>query len=149
MTIIDERIYPLHQTAKEFLVRNEQEIHRENVHGYPKWKNSLRPQDSQRVLAEACKFCFSLRTIEMRFIDDGSIGEAPKTKKKRTGRHVCANARYRPPTEIQSSTISAKCEVSFLTFQYRSIFWKVGHVIKNSEFMLWPKAFHRPAEIKR
>ena len=82
MTIIDERIYLLHQTAKEFLVRNEQEIHRESVHGYPKWKNSLRPQDSQRVLAEACKFCFSLRTIEMRFIDDGSIGEAPKTKKK-------------------------------------------------------------------
>ena len=52
VTIIDSRIYLLHQTAKEFLVH--QETHRKSVHGDLKWKHSLRPKDSNRVLTEIC-----------------------------------------------------------------------------------------------
>ncbi|KAN0066704.1 hypothetical protein V8E54_015174 [Elaphomyces granulatus] len=52
VTIIDSRIYLLHETAKEFLVQNDQEIHPESLH--LKWKRSLRPQDSHRVLTDIC-----------------------------------------------------------------------------------------------
>jgi ankyrin repeat domain-containing protein 50 len=56
VTIIDSRIYLLHQTVKEFLVQNDQEIHPRNVndHGDLKWKHSLRLQDSHRILTEIC-----------------------------------------------------------------------------------------------
>jgi hypothetical protein len=54
VTIIDSRIYLLHQTAKEFLVQDDQNIHPNNVHGDPVWKHSLRSQDSHRVLTEIC-----------------------------------------------------------------------------------------------
>ena len=54
LTIIESRIYLLHQTAKEFLVQNDQEICRESTHGGLRWKHSLRPQDSHRLLTEIC-----------------------------------------------------------------------------------------------
>jgi ankyrin repeat domain-containing protein 50 len=54
VTVIDSKIYLLHQTAKEFLVQIDQGIHPESVHQDLKWKHSLRPQDSHRVLAEIC-----------------------------------------------------------------------------------------------
>jgi ankyrin repeat domain-containing protein 50 len=54
VTIIDSRIYLLHQTAKEFLVPTVQDIHLKGVHRDPKWKHSLQPQDSHQVLAEIC-----------------------------------------------------------------------------------------------
>jgi ankyrin repeat domain-containing protein 50 len=54
VTIIDSRIYLLHQTAKEFLVQTVQEIHPKGVHRDLKWKHSLQPQDSHRVLTEIC-----------------------------------------------------------------------------------------------
>ena len=54
VTIIDSKVYLLHQTAKEFLVQNDQEIHHRNDHGYLEWKHSLRQQDSHRVLAVIC-----------------------------------------------------------------------------------------------
>jgi ankyrin repeat domain-containing protein 50 len=54
VTIIDSRIYLLHQTAKEFLVQNDQEIHPRDDYGDLKWKHSLRLQDSHRILTEIC-----------------------------------------------------------------------------------------------
>jgi hypothetical protein len=53
VAIIDSRIYLFHQTTKEFLVQDGQEIHPKSVR-YLKWKHSLRPQDSHRVLTEIC-----------------------------------------------------------------------------------------------
>ncbi|KAN0070591.1 hypothetical protein V8E54_011460 [Elaphomyces granulatus] len=50
VTIIDLKIYLLHQTAKEFLVANGSERVRSDF----KWKYSLRPQESHRILAEIC-----------------------------------------------------------------------------------------------
>ena len=54
VTIVESRIYLLHQTAKEFLVRNDQEIRHESARGGLKWKHSLRPKDSHRILAKIC-----------------------------------------------------------------------------------------------
>jgi ankyrin repeat protein len=54
VTIIDSRIYLLHQTAKEFLVQNDQEIHPGSFHEDFKWKHSLWPPDSHQVLTEIC-----------------------------------------------------------------------------------------------
>jgi ankyrin repeat protein/GPI inositol-deacylase-like protein len=52
VTIIDSRIYLLHQTAKEFLVHRK--THPKSVRGDLKWKHSLQPKDSNRVLTEIC-----------------------------------------------------------------------------------------------
>jgi ankyrin repeat domain-containing protein 50 len=46
VTIVDSRIYLLHETVKEFLVQKDQEIHHRNSYGDLKWKHSLRQQDS-------------------------------------------------------------------------------------------------------
>ncbi|RYP32081.1 hypothetical protein DL768_011152 [Monosporascus sp. mg162] len=54
VTIIDSRIYLLHQTAKEFLVRNEKMNFSKYVHRSLKWKHALQPQESHRILAEIC-----------------------------------------------------------------------------------------------
>ena len=54
VTIRDTRIYLLHQTAKEFLVQNNLENHSKSVHRDLKWKNSLIPQESHRILLEIC-----------------------------------------------------------------------------------------------
>ena len=54
VTIIDSRIYLLHQTAKEFLVQNNLENHPKSVQRDLKWKNSLPPQESHRILLEIC-----------------------------------------------------------------------------------------------
>ena len=54
VTIIDLKIYLLHQTAKEFLVQNSLTNDPESVQSNFKWKDSLRPQESHRILAETC-----------------------------------------------------------------------------------------------
>jgi len=54
VTITDSRIYLLHQTAKEFLIRNDDKTHPQSVHTDPGWKHSLRPQDSHQILTEIC-----------------------------------------------------------------------------------------------
>ena len=54
VTIIDLKIYLLHQTAKEFLVQNTPANDRKSVQSNFKWKYSLRPQESHRILAEIC-----------------------------------------------------------------------------------------------
>ena len=47
--VIDEKIYLIHQTAREFLVRSSQ-----SEYQVCRWKHSLSPQDSNRLLTEAC-----------------------------------------------------------------------------------------------
>jgi len=76
VTIINSKLYLLHQTAKEFLVQNDTAEHVRSIRNPPKWrfplrpreshrvedfspkcfkwKHSLRPQESHRVLAEIC-----------------------------------------------------------------------------------------------
>jgi ankyrin repeat domain-containing protein 50 len=54
VVIIDSRIYLLHQTAREFLVQNPEVSSPQGVPGALRWKHSLRPQESQSILAEIC-----------------------------------------------------------------------------------------------
>src|ERR1700722_6906704 len=54
VTIIDLKIYLLHQTAKEFLVQNTLANDRKSLQSNFKWKYSLRPQESHHILAEIC-----------------------------------------------------------------------------------------------
>ena len=54
VTIVNSRIYLLHQTAKEFLVQNSPVNHPKSAQRDFKWKYSLRPQESHRILAEIC-----------------------------------------------------------------------------------------------
>ncbi|KAN0073559.1 hypothetical protein V8E54_008779 [Elaphomyces granulatus] len=61
VTIIDLRIYLLHQTAKEFLVANGPK----RVQSDFKWKYSLRPQESHRILAKICIWHLLFGEFEM------------------------------------------------------------------------------------
>lgn len=54
VTVVDEKIYLLHQTAKEFLVPNDQATTPEGVSRNLKWKHALQPQESHNILAEIC-----------------------------------------------------------------------------------------------
>ncbi|KAN0070035.1 hypothetical protein V8E54_011616 [Elaphomyces granulatus] len=54
VTIIDLKIYLLHQTAKEFLVQNTPANVPKSVQSNFQWKYSLRPQESHRILADIC-----------------------------------------------------------------------------------------------
>ena len=54
VTIIDSRIYLLHQTAKEFLVHHNLEKYPSSADRILKWKHSLLPKESHRIVAEIC-----------------------------------------------------------------------------------------------
>ncbi|KAK3941240.1 ankyrin repeat-containing domain protein, partial [Diplogelasinospora grovesii] len=54
VTIIDSRIYLLHQTAREFLIRHVAEDPDPPVNTHLGWKHSLRLQESHYILAEIC-----------------------------------------------------------------------------------------------
>ncbi|KAK6354169.1 hypothetical protein TWF730_008582 [Orbilia blumenaviensis] len=50
VTVIDERVYLIHQTAKEFLVQES----KETIEGKDQWMGSINIQDSHRILFETC-----------------------------------------------------------------------------------------------
>ncbi|KAM0246182.1 hypothetical protein ACHAQJ_010321 [Trichoderma viride] len=54
VTVINSRIYLLHQTAKEFLVQTNPANISKGIYINPKWKHSLWPQESHRLLVEIC-----------------------------------------------------------------------------------------------
>lgn len=64
VTIIDSRLYLLHQTAKEFLVQNDTANSPEGVHMVFKWKHLLRPQESHRILTEICIWYLLLKDFK-------------------------------------------------------------------------------------
>ncbi|RYP66586.1 hypothetical protein DL769_005993 [Monosporascus sp. CRB-8-3] len=64
VNITDLKIYLLHQTAKEFLVQNDTVHSSEGVHRDLKWKHSLRPRESHRILAEICIWHLLLAEFE-------------------------------------------------------------------------------------
>jgi ankyrin repeat domain-containing protein 50 len=73
VTIINSRIYLLHQTAKEFLVQTDQEIHTQSVHGDLEWKHSLQPQESHRVLTEICMQHLLFTEFEAHPLDEDAM----------------------------------------------------------------------------
>ncbi|RYP02732.1 hypothetical protein DL764_005662 [Monosporascus ibericus] len=70
VNITDSKIYLLHQTAKEFLVQNDTVHSSEGIHKGLKWKHSLRPRESHRVLAEICIWHLLLAEFETHPLDE-------------------------------------------------------------------------------
>ncbi|PKK53030.1 hypothetical protein CI102_1705, partial [Trichoderma harzianum] len=58
--IIHSRVYLLHQTAKEFLVRNNELLSTDYINPNLQWKHILLPHKSHKMLAEICIFCLLL-----------------------------------------------------------------------------------------
>jgi ankyrin repeat protein len=54
VTVIDSRIYLLHQTAKEFLVQTAAMKPPKPIYGNLEWKGSVRLQESHRILGDIC-----------------------------------------------------------------------------------------------
>ncbi|OTA89192.1 hypothetical protein M434DRAFT_34467, partial [Hypoxylon sp. CO27-5] len=57
VTIVDSKVYLLHQTAKEFLVKeqaSDKPVRLEHEQNTLQWRFSLEPTESHRVLAEIC-----------------------------------------------------------------------------------------------
>ncbi|RYP34424.1 hypothetical protein DL767_004293 [Monosporascus sp. MG133] len=76
VTIVKSRIYLLHQTAKEFLVRNDTVNSYKGVHRDLKWKHSLLPQESHRILTEICIWHLLLVEFETHPLDgNGSLSQ--------------------------------------------------------------------------
>ncbi|RYP51033.1 hypothetical protein DL768_003533 [Monosporascus sp. mg162] len=70
VNITDSKIYLLHQTAKEFLVQNDTMHSSEGIHKGLKWKHSLRPRESHRILAEICIWHLLLAEFETHPLDE-------------------------------------------------------------------------------
>ncbi|KAM6483960.1 ankyrin repeat-containing domain protein [Trichoderma sp. SZMC 28011] len=68
IAVINSRIYLLHQTAKEFLVQDNPANISNPIHVIMKWKHSLRPQESHRVLAEICIWHLHFAEFEDKFL---------------------------------------------------------------------------------
>ena len=69
VVIIDTKIYLLHQTAKEFLVREDSASLKNpsrlnSQYASLKWKHSLQPEESNRILAERCIWYLSSDFVE-------------------------------------------------------------------------------------
>jgi len=64
VTIIDSRIYLLHQTAREFLVRNKKRKFPKYVSRDLKWKYALWTRESHRILAEICVWYLLFQEFE-------------------------------------------------------------------------------------
>ncbi|KAI8625984.1 putative ankyrin repeat-containing protein [Xylariaceae sp. FL1651] len=73
VTITDSKIYLLHQTAREFLVQNNRINFSESVYKGLKWKHSLRPRESHRILAEICIWHLLLAEFETRPLDESRL----------------------------------------------------------------------------
>ncbi|KAI0137495.1 hypothetical protein BJ170DRAFT_648495, partial [Xylariales sp. AK1849] len=72
VTIVDSRLYLLHQTAREFLIyKTSSDPPSLSGRGSPsrQWQNSLRPMESNRVLADICIWCLSLENNGPIFLD--------------------------------------------------------------------------------
>ncbi|KAA8645102.1 uncharacterized protein ATNIH1004_009317 [Aspergillus tanneri] len=54
VVVIDEKVYLLHQTAKEFLVRGNNPTVNINISEVTRWKHSLLPEESNEILADIC-----------------------------------------------------------------------------------------------
>ncbi|KAE8376954.1 hypothetical protein BDV26DRAFT_305203 [Aspergillus bertholletiae] len=54
VVVIDDKVYLLHQTVKEFLVRNNSSTANKDASKGTRWKHSLLPKDSNRILADIC-----------------------------------------------------------------------------------------------
>ncbi|KAF2190046.1 ankyrin, partial [Zopfia rhizophila CBS 207.26] len=76
VTIINLRIYLLHQTAKEFLVQNNRVNSPKGMRRDFKWRHSLQPRESHRILTEICIWHLLFVEFETHPLDgNGSLSQ--------------------------------------------------------------------------
>ncbi|KAK0708278.1 hypothetical protein B0H67DRAFT_472200, partial [Lasiosphaeris hirsuta] len=87
ITIIDSKIYLLHQTAREFLVQNDFEssggvrpkkvrskkVCPKSHDNKPRWKSSLQPRESHRIICQICVWHLLFDEFEIRSPDESEI----------------------------------------------------------------------------
>ncbi|KAE8330619.1 ankyrin repeat-containing domain protein [Aspergillus sergii] len=69
VTILDSRLYLIHQTAKEFLIQGASRNSLQRTYGTFGWKHSLSPQQSHHILFRICVWFLQLREVEMATLD--------------------------------------------------------------------------------
>ncbi|KAI1825463.1 hypothetical protein F4861DRAFT_530286 [Xylaria intraflava] len=72
VTIIDSKLYLLHQTVKEFLVQND-ELNPGSVRQGLEWKHSIQPIIAHRVLAEICVYYLLFEEFEVHPLDENEV----------------------------------------------------------------------------
>lgn len=71
VTIIHSRVYLLHQTAREFLVRDTQLLPTDYINPDLEWKHILLPHKSHKALAKICISCLHFWDCETKhFVED-------------------------------------------------------------------------------
>ncbi|KAF3247379.1 hypothetical protein TWF192_006625 [Orbilia oligospora] len=75
VTIVNSRIYLLHQTAKEFLIQNDLTDLPKRIPRELKWKHSIRLLDSHRVLARLCIRHLLFAEFENNPLDKNAISQ--------------------------------------------------------------------------
>ena len=73
VTIIGSKIYLLHQTAKEFLVQDVPTHTRKGYNNQLKWKSSLCPRESHRILWQICIWHLLFTEFETHPLDENGI----------------------------------------------------------------------------
>jgi ankyrin repeat domain-containing protein 50 len=73
VTVIDSRIYLLHQTAKEFLIQNNSPNPPDNVCRDLRWEYSLYPQESHCILTEICIWHLLFTEFEINPLSENKI----------------------------------------------------------------------------
>ncbi|RAQ77025.1 ankyrin [Aspergillus flavus] len=69
VTILDSRLYLIHQTAKEFLIQGASRNSLQRTYDTFEWKHSLSPQQSHHILFRICVWFLQLREVEMAPLD--------------------------------------------------------------------------------
>lgn len=75
VTITDSKIYLLHQTAKEFLVPKDNPDPRGHHNNQHRWKSSLQPPESHRILCQICIWHLLFTEFEIHPLDENLDGK--------------------------------------------------------------------------
>ncbi|KAH7122358.1 ankyrin repeat-containing domain protein [Dendryphion nanum] len=140
VTIIDSRIYLLHQTAKEFLIQDDAANSPKNIHTDLKWKHSLRLQESHRILADICTWYLLLNNF-----DDRPLGEN-KTLFEHVEHHVFLDysakhwaTHFRKlQIDVQGAMTQSILKICEMSSQRCMVWFRIYWTITNTDF---PKGF--------
>jgi ankyrin repeat protein len=140
VTIIDSRLYLLHQTAKEFLVQNDTGSSPKGVPTDLKWKHSLRPQESHRILTEICIWHLLLEDFEDTPLgEDGSLSQYVKDHVflDYSAKHWAAHFRELQ-IEVQGAMTQSILRICETTSQRCLTWFRINWTSTNTDF---PRSF--------
>ncbi|KAL6251161.1 hypothetical protein RBB50_001369 [Rhinocladiella similis] len=149
VTIIDSKIYLLHQTAKEFLVNKmpwDSDSVTSNGTGSLHWQSSLRATESHRILAEVCMWRLHWRDVAVY-----TIGEAVDSKECVSNHILLDYSAQNWVTHFRNAQMDNDCAMVSLASElcnqdpttpisWFKSFWKSKRL---NERMIYPKGLNR------